>query len=66
MRSTQMLRSCSRVWSLIAWDSFVVKSCTPLAFVVESLFCIFFSITTSSGGKEVRSRGRGVEDKGEL
>jgi len=41
------------------------KSCNPFARVIGSRFWIFLTITTSSGGRELRSRGLVVEESGD-
>lgn len=60
-----MQRTLSKTCSSRPSVILACKSCTPLALVVASRFCMFLAITTSSGGKEPRSRGRVVEESGE-
>ena len=63
--STQTFNRLSRVWSERSSDILVCKSCIALERVVASRFCKALTITTSSGGSGVRSRGRVVEESGE-
>ena len=63
--STQTFNRLSRVCSERSSDILVCKSCTALERVVASRFCRPLSITTSSGGRGGRSRGRVVEESGE-